>query len=438
MLKRSSELMQAFIDYEVSVLADMPMPHMPTLGDGYEAITRDVLREDFALPPDLNLQVVSGFVSIGGNMLNNQVDCMLVSGEGRRYGRTDNYIYDIEQVLCIFEVKKTLTKAALSDAVDHLSVIRKSYSEHFEYKLEKDNYVPDIESARTHFAQITGRDGPKHYYEINELPVEDALLFYTLVQESLAPISIIHGYNGYKTEEGLRAAFISILEDKFTNGDKSYGVPSIPTLITSNEYCLIKTSGFPFVVSNVDSEWVPLVSTRFNSAEVILDTVWSKISNYFQRAMPWDDGVYMNNVVPMLIAKVGKNSETAGWIYKTIEPSERALLREDNITWEPEKIFAVHISMINLMTAYGEIPLSEDNISYFKNNYSADLYEEMLYLSKTRLFMISGDALKPINNMTIVLSLEDGSGYVASERDRLDKWCENNNVSGNIMNIIRF
>ena len=38
MLKRSSELMQAFIDYEVSVLADMPMPHMPTLGDGYEAI----------------------------------------------------------------------------------------------------------------------------------------------------------------------------------------------------------------------------------------------------------------------------------------------------------------------------------------------------------------------------------------------------------------
>ena len=154
--------------------------------------------------------------------------------------------------------------------------------------------------------------------------------------------------------------------------------------------------------------------------------------------MPWDDGVYMNNIAPMLIAKVGKNSETAGWIYETIEPSERALLREDNITWEPEKICAVHISMINLMAANGELPLSEDNISYFKNNYSVDLYEEMLYLSKTRLFMISGDALKPINNMTIVLSLEDGSGYVASERDRLDKWCENNNVSGSIMNIIRF
>lgn len=438
MLKRSSELMQAFIDYEVSVLADMPMPHMPTLGDGYEAITRDVLMEDFALPPDLNLQVVSGFVSIAGNMLKNQMDCMLVSGEGRRYGRTDNYIYDIDQILCIFEVKKTLTKAALSDAVDHLSVIRKSYSEYFENKIKKDKYVPDIESARTHFAQITGRDGPKHYYDINEIPVEDAILFYTLVQESLAPISIVHGYNGYKTEEGLRTAFIDILEDKFIDGDKSYGVPSIPTLITSNEFCLIKTSGYPFVVSNVDSEWIPLISTRFNSAEVILDTVWSKISHYFKRAMPWGDGVYINNVEPMLIARVGKDSEKAGWIYKTIEHSEGTLLREDNITWEPEKICAVHIVMINLMAKCGEVSLSEDNISYFKDRYSVDLWKEMLFLSKTRLFMISGDALKPINNMTIILSLEDGTGYVASERDRLDKWCENNDVTGNIMSIIKF
>ncbi|EMO5813829.1 TPA: hypothetical protein ACHOZF_003711 [Raoultella planticola] len=154
--------------------------------------------------------------------------------------------------------------------------------------------------------------------------------------------------------------------------------------------------------------------------------------------MPWDDGVYINNVAPMLIAKVGKNSEAAGWIYKTIETTERALLREDNITWEPERICAVHISMINLMAAYRELSLSEDNISYFKDKYSVDLYEETLYLSKTRLFMISRDALKPINNMTLVLSLEDGSGYVASERDRLDKWCEINNVSGSIMNIICF
>ncbi|MCK6889765.1 DUF6602 domain-containing protein [Enterobacter kobei] len=437
MLKRSSELMQAFIDYEVSVLADMPMPHMPTLGDGYEAITRDVLMEDFALPPELNLQVVSGFVSIGGNMLKNQVDCMLVSGVGKRYGRTDNYIYEIEQVLCIFEVKKTLTKAALSDAIKHLADIRKSYSEYFDYKVENENYIPDIGSARTHFAQLTGRDGPCHYYDINKLPIEDAILFYTLVQESLAPVSIIHGYDGYKTEEGLRTAFIDLIEEKINNGDQSFGVPSIPTLITSNEYSLIKTSGTPFIVSNANSEWVTLVSTRFNSAEIILDVVWSKISNYFKRAMPWEDGVYMNNVIPMLIATVGRDSKSVGWIYKTIEPKERKLSREDNVTWEPEKISSIQVSMIQLMGVFGELSLSVDNISYFKNTYSADLYHEMLSLTKTRLFMFSGNALKPINSNTIVLSVEDGTGYVASERDRLVKWCDNNSISGSIMNIIK-
>ncbi len=437
MLKKSSELMQAFIDYEVSVIAGMPMPHMPTLGEGYEAITKYALMEDFALPTALNLQVVSGFVSIGGSMIKNQIDCMLVSGEGEKYGRTDVYIYDIEQVLCIFEVKKTLTKAALSDAVDHLAAIRKTYSEYFEDKLETEEYVPDIESARTHFAQLTGRDGPKHYYEINEMSVEDAILFYTLVQESLAPVSIIHGYNGYKTEEGLRTAFIDILQEKFNQGNKSYGVPSIPTLITSNNYCLIKTSGIPFVVSNDNLEWVSLVSTRFNSAEIILDIVWSKISNYYKCSMPWDDGIYMNNIAPVLIAKVAKNADMAGWIYKTVEFSERKLSREDNITWEPEKITATHISMINLIAAYGELPLSESNISYFKDKYLVNLQQEMLELSKTRLFMIGDNAIKPINNITSILSLEDGTGYAASERDRLDKWCESNNVSGSIMTLIK-
>ncbi|MFV8871264.1 DUF6602 domain-containing protein [Serratia fonticola] len=438
MLKRSSELMQAFIDYEIKVLADMPMPHMPTLGDGYEAITRDALMEDFALPPALNLQVVSGFVSIGGSMLKNQVDCMLVSGEGRKYGRTNVFIYDVEQVLCVFEVKKTLTKAALSDAVEHLAVIRKAYSEYFEDKLEKESYIPDIENARINFAQLTGRDGPKHYYEINDLPIEDRMLFYTLVQESLAPVSIIHGYNGYGTEAGLRTAFIDILEEKFSSGDRSYGVPSIPALITSNEYCLIKTSGVPFVVLNVNSEWVTLVSTRFNSAEVILEIVWSKIANYFKCAMPWDDGIYMNNISPMLIAKVGADSEKAGWIYKPVEFTEKQLIRDDNLIWEPERISAVHLSMINLIAAYGELSLSESNISYFKDNHSVDLYQEMLSLSKTRLFMIAKDAIKPINSMTIVLSLEDGTGYIASERDRLDKWCEINNVSGAFMSIVNY
>lgn len=355
---------------------------------------------------------------------------------GEKYGRTDDYIYDIEQVLCIFEVKKKLTKSTLSDAIKHLAEIRQAYTEYFNKKLETGQFIPNIEDARYNFAKLTGKEGPKHYCEIENLSTEEATLFYTLVQESLSPINIIHGYEGYKTEEGLRKVLIDIIEEKFIHGDKSYGIPSIPTIITSNEYSLIKTSGNPFIVMKDHSEWVSVVSTRFNSAEIILETVWSKISKYFSCSMPWDDGIYMNNLSPLLVAKVGVNSEGAGWIYNTMEFKERSLLRKDEQTWSPEKIEPVHMSMLKLMMIYGELLLSAENESYFKDNYSIDFNKEVSYLTQTQLFMLTPNSLKPINRITVILELEDGSGYIAAERDRLNKWCELNNISGGIMTLV--
>ena len=71
------------------------MPHMPTLGSAYEAITKSAVDNTFVLPPNLGLSVVSGFVRVGEVMLDNQIDCMLIYGKGERYGLTDEYIVDI-------------------------------------------------------------------------------------------------------------------------------------------------------------------------------------------------------------------------------------------------------------------------------------------------------------------------------------------------------
>lgn len=427
MLKKSSELLKCFIEYEKQVLADTPMFHMPTLGDGYEAITRDGLAEDYAIPQHLNLNVVSGFITIGKVMIKKQIDCMLVCGEGFQYGRTEKYIYDIEQVLCIFEVKKTLTKADMSDATDHLAVIRREFSEHFENKLVNEQYVPEITSARKHFSQITGREAPEHYYYINDIPEEDGLLFYSLVQEMIAPITIIHGYDGYKTEYGLRTAFIDLLEEEFKSGKRGYGVQSIPSLITSNEYCIIKSSGIPFVLVNGKSDWVVCGSSRHNSIELILELVWSKISNYFKIEMPWDDGLYMNNLAPMLIAIPRATPEASGWEYQTIELSEKNLIRDDNREWSPIPITSVQVSIINLMAAYGgEFEVSDENLNYFQSKYGVDLNEEILRLIRTQYFMSGNGVIKPINPQTLILSIDDGSSYISADEDRLDSWCEKN------------
>lgn len=62
MIKNASDLLSAFIAKEREKVETISMPHMPTLGDAYEAIAREGIDQQFVLPPDLDLRVVSGFI----------------------------------------------------------------------------------------------------------------------------------------------------------------------------------------------------------------------------------------------------------------------------------------------------------------------------------------------------------------------------------------
>ncbi|AIR86019.1 DUF6602 domain-containing protein [Pantoea rwandensis] len=436
MLRKSSELLREFIEYEKKVLAELPdMPHMPTLGDAYEEITKTMLEKDYVLPPEFDLHVVSGFITVNGKLLPQQIDCMLVVGKGVRYGRTDKYLCEIDQVLCVFEVKKTLNKADLSDAMEHLAAIRRAHTDNFERKVEE-GFLPKIDNASKHFSQLTGRETIVNYEQINSLPPEDGILLYSLVQEILAPVTIIHGYAGYKKESGLRGAFGDILQEKFDSGDNSFGVLSLPNIVTSNEFSLVKTGGLPFIVPNKNSEWVSIISTRFNPLEIILEVVWSKISSHFEVAMPWDDDVYMNNISPFMLAIPKAQGEQVGWKYETIDWNEKKLLRSDDNTWSPDFLNPAQMSIMRLISAYGELEINFENEKYFEERYGVELKTEIAALISTRIFMMSRDSIKPINQHTLLLDGEDGTGYVASDRDRFDSWCSINDIEPHYTHMV--
>lgn len=123
MIKNASEMLAAFMAAERKVVEAIPMAHMPTLGEAYEAIVSSGIDRQFVLPPGLDLRVVSGFIK----GLKNQIDCMLVRGDGERYGRTNQFIYPIDQVLCVVEVKKTMSKADLIDGIGHLADVQRHF-----------------------------------------------------------------------------------------------------------------------------------------------------------------------------------------------------------------------------------------------------------------------------------------------------------------------
>ncbi|WP_440057434.1 hypothetical protein ACTACM_24360 [Pseudomonas fragariae (ex Marin et al. 2024)] len=113
MLLKSSELLEKFIESEVKKIADVHMPHMPTLGSAYEEITKQGIFQDFAIPKQLDLRVVSGFVVVGSETLPEQIDCMLVHGKGTRYGLGDQYSMTSSRSFAFSKSKKTWLNATM-------------------------------------------------------------------------------------------------------------------------------------------------------------------------------------------------------------------------------------------------------------------------------------------------------------------------------------
>lgn len=436
MTLKASELLEKFIEAEKISLQGFDMPHMPTLGSGYEEITKQGLYQDFAIPKDLDLRVVSGFICIGDEMLAEQIDCMLVHGEGERYGLTNQFKYSIEKVLCIFEVKKTLRKSDYTDAMQHLANIRRKSADHFEYRLENESYEPDIEHARKRFSELTGKIAPKRYLDIHSLSTTDGILFYTLVQELLSPVTIIHGYEGYKTEKGLRDVFTNILFEALESGDRSMGVPSIPTLVTSNNFSLVKAGGNPFLVVNDKNEWVTVFSTRHSSAKLILELVWFKIGAYFNAKMPWDDGLHMDSAQPLLVAKPTGKDGCWGWEYRTSEFKEKHMVREDDNLWSPSPIGKAGTSVISIMAMQGGFILLDKSLEkYLKDEHETTIDQVVDELIRTRNFMLDGEFLRPIHHQILLITNDDESGFVAHEADRFDLWCADNDVPPNYMSL---
>src|ERR1043166_6551485 len=110
---------------EAAMLAKEKITHAPTIGAMYEGLTRELL--DRTIPAALDVRVVSGFVQGHDGRLGPQTDAMLVTGEGKPVPYTNNFVWQIQNVLGVFEVKKNLYGADLDDAFQKLRTITEMF-----------------------------------------------------------------------------------------------------------------------------------------------------------------------------------------------------------------------------------------------------------------------------------------------------------------------
>ena len=122
MIKTIADLLRELMVKEAAELDEEPVKHGPTIGAMYEGLARDIL--DRAIPAELDVRVVDGFIEGVDGILSPQIDAMIVTGEGRQLPYTSNFVWPIADVIAVFEVKKTLYADDLADAFGKLRTIK--------------------------------------------------------------------------------------------------------------------------------------------------------------------------------------------------------------------------------------------------------------------------------------------------------------------------
>lgn len=419
MIKNASELLAAFIAKERGIVETIAMTHMPTLGSAYEAIAKEGIDQQFVLPPNLDLRVVSGFIE----GLLNQIDGLLVQGEGRRYGLTDQYIYPARQVLCALEVKKTLNRSALVDGITHLADILRHCRSDFGARYEADENF-DFSLARESYEKLTGRVGPRNAQTLDSLPDHDRLLYAVLARQTYAPVAVLLGFDGYATEHGLRSAMTDIVESNLGN-NTIVSPENLPSLITAGTFSLVKCTGQPYLAAGPKDYWVLQASARHNVARILLEFLWTKISVFCGVRMPFGPDLDTENLKELLLARGVTKEGNAGFEIRAYEHSEKTLQRPVVTDWAPTKLSAAAVDLAEFLALHGGTLMLDASLADFiQEQHGVVLEDAVAELVNTHTYCKSETALRAIGIGTSIAVLEDGTGYADLHPGRLRIWCE--------------
>lgn len=196
MIKTVGEMLEALRQAEAAKLDASDIRHAPTIGSMYEGLTRSLLER--AVPASMDLRIVSGFLVDGRGGTSGQLDCMLVSGEGRAVPYVDGvYQWHVRDVLAVFEVKKNLFGGDLSDAHGQLLNVVNTYSSWVQNAHEAT--AVNVRASMRAYAECVGTvlPAPDDWETMDRAK---HLIWHTISMDQLAPVRIVLGYGGYSMQ----------------------------------------------------------------------------------------------------------------------------------------------------------------------------------------------------------------------------------------------
>lgn len=305
--------------------------HGPTIGAMYEGLTKELMNK--AIFEDFDLKVCSGFISNSNELMSKQIDCMIVRGLGRKIPYTGNYIYDIDQVVAVIEVKKNLFAKEVHLAYENLFSIK---------NIVQPNKDMPIDRLEQSYENVTGRKLPSDD-EVKKLPEYEQNLYHALVVESYLPVRIVMGYSGFSTEKAFREGFVNYI---FSHQNmKGYGITSMPSLMVAGSNSIIKTNGLPFGISDRNrkcGEWIAMGTSNESPLFFVLYLIWTRLYYLFPDLT---EDIFDNTEIEMNpLLKCRCSSK--GWEYTVIDAELQDTTERG---WEPVEISLMSNALLKMI-----------------------------------------------------------------------------------------
>jgi hypothetical protein len=417
MITSVATLLRELMDKEAAKLKQQNITHGPTIGAMYEGLTRDIL--DRAIPTSLHLHIVEGFIEDAQGQHSPQIDVMLVAGEGRQLPYTDSYVWPIQNVIAVIEVKKNLFGTDLDDAFRKLRCVMQMHVACLQTSADGPPNMPLMVEA---FARLTGYH-PLNGQAVDALPRELSGIFHTLFVEHLAPVRVIFGYEGYTDEFSLRNGLFKYLEDHMAM-PAGFGIGSLPDLIVCRRNTLLKMTGRPYISPMVDGWWLAIVSNNENPLRMLIELIWTRLSYQFQQQFPMDDTLQMERLAPAFFTRVAERDGRIGWEYRFHDLTRKRLSAIEPTSWKPTAIDQPECMILLLVSRLGELDVRDANfrLSLIKEGIEPDPL--IARLVERRMLAWSDD-----HTVRLMKTVPWGIGFTphgemhtTNEADLLDLW----------------
>jgi hypothetical protein len=412
-----AEVLKKIRDHEKSILDEHEIKHGPTIGKMYEGLTNKILGRSSL--DKYNLKVVSGFMRSGKDM-SGQIDCMVVFGEGENIPNTDDFIYPINQVIAVIEVKKKLHSTDFVEAYHHLNETLHLSIKDYARQQEEKTLNFSTEHAAKEYARLFKVRAPR-YSEARKLPPHKYIIYHTLVRESLTPVRIAIGYNGFKSEQGLRNSINILYKNKAQV--KGYGIINMPNLIISDGYSLVKTNGMPYKgFWHEKKGWGWLASSSSNPILLILEILYYRIEMVMNVEV--DRGLDLHDQVlySLLTAKPVQTQQGFVWTYQmgTAQPPKNV---PRDVEWRPLEISGNQKNLLDLLCKNPSLDANGAALKKFIQEQGIKDINDLIGPLVEEDLLLSGGNVLSINPQSIKIVKFNEKWYCGDNAGgRLDKW----------------